>query len=47
MYDKSTNNWKGDPYVDPASIERQYQLSRKKKFPHEAPFKPADGPKSE
>jgi len=37
----------GDPYIDQASIERQYQISRKKKFPHEAEFKPADGTKSD
>jgi len=37
----------GDPYIDPASIERQYQNSRKKKFPHENDFRPADGTKSD
>jgi len=37
----------GDKYIDPASIERQYQNSRKKKFPHENDFKPADGTKSD
>jgi len=37
----------GDKYIDPASIERQYQNSRKKKFPHESEFKPADGTKSD
>jgi hypothetical protein len=37
----------GDPYIDPASIERQYQLSRKKKFPHEQAFKPVDTCKTE
>jgi len=37
----------GDPYRDLASIERQYQISRKKKFPHEAEFRPADGNKTD
>jgi len=37
----------GDKYIDPASIERQYQNSRKKKFPHENNFKPADGSKTD
>jgi hypothetical protein len=37
----------GDPYIDPASIERQYQNSRKKKFPHENDFRPSDGTKSD
>jgi len=36
-----------DPYRDQASIERQYQISRKKKFPHEQEFKPADANKSD
>jgi len=36
-----------DPYRDQASIERQYQISRKKKFPHENEFKPADANKSD
>jgi len=36
----------GDKYVDPASIERQYQNSKKSKK-HEAEFKPADGTKSD
>jgi hypothetical protein len=37
----------GDKFIDPASIERQYQLSKKKKIPHDAEFKPANGPKSD
>jgi len=37
----------GDKYVDPDSIERQYQLAKKKKFNHESEFKPADGTKSD
>lgn len=37
----------GDKYVDPASMERQYQLAKKKKFNHESEFKPADGSKSD
>jgi len=37
----------GDKYVDPASRDRQYNLSRKSKTKHEAEFKPANGPKSD
>jgi len=37
----------GDKYVDPASIERQNQLAKKKKIPHENEFRPADGSKTD
>jgi hypothetical protein len=37
----------GDKYIDPASIERKYQLSKKKNNHHESEFKPADGTKSD
>lgn len=39
--------FKGDKYVNPDSIDRQYQLEKKKNFKHEAEFKPADGTKSD
>jgi len=47
FFSKTSYTTIGDPYRDQASIERQYQISRKKKFPHEADFKPADGTKSD
>jgi hypothetical protein len=37
----------GDPYIDPSSIDRKYQLSKKAKISHDAKFKPADGLKSD
>jgi hypothetical protein len=37
----------GDPYIDPSSVERKYQLSKKGKNPHDTKFKPADGFKTD
>jgi len=37
----------GDPYIDPSSMERKYQNAKKKKFPHDSNFRPADGMKSD
>jgi len=37
----------GDKYIDPSSMDRQYQLSKKSKNPHENEWKPADGSKTD
>jgi len=47
FFSKSSYVSINDPYRDQASIERQYKNSMKKKFPHEAEFKPSDGAKTD
>jgi len=37
----------GDKYIDPASMDRQYQNAKKQKNTHDAEWKPADGTKSD
>jgi len=37
----------GDPFVDPSSIERKYQLAKNKKITHDTNFRPADGCKTD
>jgi len=46
-FQKTTYVTIGDKYVDPASIERQAELAKKKNIKHDTQFKPADGSKSD
>jgi hypothetical protein len=47
FFSKSGYTTIGDKYIDPSSIERQYQLAKKNKNAHESEFKPANGTKSD